>query len=316
MRILIDRHNVLISSKLIVWSLLQALCRVCVCVGRFVSACPCKHLRAGAMSASQVAEILAQVRDGAVGLVKAAASLDSIFQAMGLAYNQQINPRQVGLDPCNRDSHGVNNEDVHALTHDITFVGWSWDETHKATCVEEVPGQNVVETYNAKLCESSRSLAPVEKGSIRFGSLACGHTNMALRSIAAAMPSDDPFSPRDGHLSLDTLRERDPACADAVQDGLRWRVYTYTVREELPEALNGIQQAMNFGGQVQRQEHEVQVLTRMQGLASRMQQKDGNVDWETVRRGVLRTMPPFADAVDDYIFLGKSWWRRGWGAYA
>ena len=55
-------------------------------------------MRTEAMSASQVAEILARVRDGAVGLVKAATNLDSIFQAMGLAYNQQINPRHVGLN--------------------------------------------------------------------------------------------------------------------------------------------------------------------------------------------------------------------------
>ena len=49
----------------------------------------------------------------------------AIFQELALAYNQQINLRQVGLGPRNRDSYGVNSEDAHALAHDVAFVGWS-----------------------------------------------------------------------------------------------------------------------------------------------------------------------------------------------
>ena len=88
------------------------------------------------MAALRVASIVEQVRTDALGLVQAAASLDAIFEEHGLAYNQQINPRQVGLDPSIRDTYGVNHEDVHALAHGIAFIVGSLEDTHKATCVE------------------------------------------------------------------------------------------------------------------------------------------------------------------------------------
>ena len=111
---------------------------------------------------------------------------------MGLAYNRQINPRQVGLAPCSRDSYSVNSEDVHALAHDIVFDGWPWGE-HTRPRVPKTFQEVTPLTYAEKFCESSRPLAPVDKGSIRFGSLSRGHTNMALRCIAASRSSGVPL---------------------------------------------------------------------------------------------------------------------------
>ena len=100
------------------------------------------------MAATRATEVLAQVKSEELGIVQTAAMLNDIVHEMGLAYNQQISPRSVGLGPCNRDTYGVNKEDAHALAHDIAFVGWSWGEASKATCVEEVPGGNAADTYN------------------------------------------------------------------------------------------------------------------------------------------------------------------------
>ena len=100
-----------------------------------------------AMAATRVAGTLAQVRDERLDLVEAAASLGNIFHGMGLAYSPQINPRQVGLDPCNRVSYGVSAEDVHALTPDIAFVGWSWGEARAAACAEDTQEETPLDAH-------------------------------------------------------------------------------------------------------------------------------------------------------------------------
>ena len=73
------------------------------------------------------------------------------------------------------------------MARDIAFVGWSWAEVSHALCVEVLPGDASVEEFNRTLCDGC-GLAPVGQHSIRFGSLSCGHTNMGLRAIAAAVP--------------------------------------------------------------------------------------------------------------------------------
>ena len=134
----------------------------------------------------------------------------------------EINPRQVGFDRGNRDGVALNVGDVFDLLHDIFEVGWSWDECDHACCVEADPRD--AELFNKALTEDT-GLAPIEEDSLRFTSLACGHTNAGLRAVLAAVPSDDPLLSLDGRLSLQKIEEKDSEMASAVRNGLRWRVY-------------------------------------------------------------------------------------------
>ena len=126
------------------------------------------------------------------------------------------------------------------MASDIVHIGWSWQATSHAICVQVPPGDKTVEDFNRRLCQGS-GLAPVLPDSIQFGSLACGHTNMALRAIAAGVPSSYPLLSEDGKLSLDRLRRRDPEFAKAVEKGLRWKVLRHEVRVMFPKALDIIQ---------------------------------------------------------------------------
>jgi hypothetical protein len=129
---------------------------------------------------------------------------------------------------------------VLLLASDIAHIGWSWAATAHAICVQVAPGDKTVEDFNRRLCAGS-GLAPVVPDSIQFGSLACGHTNMALRAIAAAVPSSCPLLSEDGKLSVEKLRRKDPEFGNAVVRGLHWKVLRPEVRRLFPKALDIIQ---------------------------------------------------------------------------
>lgn len=148
---------------------------------------------------------------------------------------------QVGFDPCNRNGTGGNPTEVLELASDICHAGWSWQETRHATCVEVMPHDSTVETFNMELCGSGSGLAPVIPQSILYGSLACGHTNMGLRAIAAGVSTTNELMSENGRFSLERLRARDAEFARAVEQGLRWKVLRWEVRRDFPKALDVIQ---------------------------------------------------------------------------
>ena len=74
------------------------------------------------------------------------------------------------------------------LAGDIFDVGFSWEATRHATCVEVIPGSRDVEILNQKF-SAGNGLAEVPDNSIHFGSLSGGHTNYVLRCVAGGVPS-------------------------------------------------------------------------------------------------------------------------------
>lgn len=194
----------------------------------------------------QIDNVIAAVSADKMGLVSGAVRLEGLLKEAGLLYEANLNARQVGFDPANRDGEGGNCQEVLALAEDIASVGWAWRETSHALCVEVVPGDSSVEAFNRQLCEGS-GLAPIEPDSIHFGSLSCGHTNMGLRAIAAGVASDSPLLSEDGKLSLAKLERFDAEYAKAVRQGLYWKVLRHQVRSRFPAALKLLQAACSPG---------------------------------------------------------------------
>ena len=244
--------------------------------------------------------ILARFESDDLGIVQAADALEDAFRQKGLLYEMDIAPRLVGIDPTNRDGAGGNIQEVLLLATDIAFVGWSWKETMHALCIEVQPGDRSVEDFNRRLSQGV-GLAPVEEGSIMFGSLSCGHTNYGLRAIAAGMPSADPLLSDNGRLSLEKLGKRDAEYARAVAHGLHWKVLRASVRQHYPRTLPVLQGARNVAGHLQRKVHEVQGLQQMHSMAASSQKAGKEPDWQGIKRAVLRSRPPFAESVDDMI---------------
>jgi len=126
-----------------------------------------------------------------------------------LVYEMVVNPRQVGVDSCNRDPARRNAEEVSLLMEYIAFMDWSWELCAHAQCLEILPGDTEVEEFNRRLA-AGVNLAPVEPNSILFGSLACGHTNLRLRAIQARIAAEQSLLSRDGEFCVEKLRKRTP----------------------------------------------------------------------------------------------------------
>lgn len=147
---------------------------------------------------------------------------------------------EVGFDPANRHGAGGNANEVLLLASDIAAAGWSWELCRHAVCIEAEPGSDALAAFNQRFGVAA-GLAPVEPDSLRFGSLACGHTNMGLRAIAAGVASDCPLLSEGGRLSIDKLQKCDKEYAKAVNQGLHWTVLKWTVRRDYPAVLDIIQ---------------------------------------------------------------------------
>ena len=119
-----------------------------------------------------------------VGLTQGADRIEKILEENGLLQFYTLSPKMVGVALPNRAGGGVNALEVNLLASDICEVGWSWDACRHAACIEEKPGSTVIEDFNKRLAADS-GLAPVEEGTIKYGSLSCSHTRQALRAISA-----------------------------------------------------------------------------------------------------------------------------------
>ena len=251
--------------------------------------------------------VIVLCQQGRLGIVQAADRLEEFLEKEDLLYYMRIDCRAIGFDPSNRDKVGGNPLDVHALISAIKKAGWSAPAVSHATCVEIIPGDTTVEEFNRRFCEGT-DLMQVRLGSIKYGSLSCGHNNMGHRAILASCPHPDPAVTKDGRLSVDVIRQTDPRYADAIQQGMEWKVLKYEVRQRYPEALRIIQAARNVFGHVQRQTSVVQGLKQIHNMVSAFQSVNRPVDWDEIRRAVLDTQPPFADDIEFLInfVIGKS----------
>ena len=222
------------------------------------------------------------------------AAVDQVLEELvenGMAWKQRIRPCQVGVDPSNRDGVGVNVEDVHALGADILYWGWSWSQVASAVCVEEAPGSHAIADFNRDLAAGCDALPGKGLDQIRYGSLACSHTNMFLRCLAEGVKSSDAEISEGGRLCLDKVERRDAEFGKAARQGLEWLVLSSKVARAHPTLLTAIQRARNAPQAIARAEHEVQVMLRMHRMAEVEQRRTGNVDWAAIRRSVAPSAP-------------------------
>ena len=226
-------------------------------------------------------------------------TMDKVMQLLehlGLVWTQRIRPQQVGVEPSNRDGVGVSAEGVHSLGADIFVLGWSWSQVASAVCVEEAPGASTISNFNRKLSAGSDILPSDGFDQIRFGSVACSHTNMFLRCLSSGVKSlcDEELT-EGGCLSLEKVGRHDPEFARAAREGLEWKVLSSKVPIRFPRLLSLLQRARNAPQQIARAEHEVQVMLRMHALAALEQERTGQINWETIRRQVAIGRPPCAN---------------------
>ena len=258
----------------------------------------------------QVISLIEEASGDGGRVVSAVESIIDHLLRDNLAYKMRVPPAMVGIHPCNRDGYGVSEAEVHELGSMIVAMGWSWPACQHATAMEEDDEGNVAK-FSMKLKNSAMGLADTVAGEIKFGSLACSHTNQFLHAVIAGVPSTIDSLCTDDRMSKSKLAEKDPALADALDKGLEWLILKKEVGTLCPTLPDLVQNAKNASGQAQRMETEVQLLSRIHSLAQSMSSStvDGQVvvDWSAVQRAVLRRKVPEPSEVPDLVKYVQRW---------
>ena len=220
---------------------------------------------------------------------KAVSKVDDILSRLvsqKLAWKLRLPPRQVGVHPSNRGGYAVSAIEVHALGADIVYMGWRPEETAHAVCVEDDACLSIAR-FSYELSCSDIGLGKVPQEEIKYGSLACSHTNQFLVAVICGVETDDEELAVDGRLSASKLSD-DLKLKDALEHGLTWLVISATAASLYPTLCDKVQQARNTPGKAQRQETEVALLVRMQSMATKSSKaNDGAVDWTGIKSSFL-----------------------------
>jgi hypothetical protein len=157
--------------------------------------------------------------------VKAAETILHILEHEDkVAWRQHIHPRQVGVDPANRGGQGLHGDHVHGLCSDFVGMGFAWLAVVGALCIEDDDLRSVA-LFTDSLSKSDERIPSWPDGAIRYGSLACSHTNAALWAIISGHASDDDRLTIDGKMSKDKLSLQDPdGFGKALSTGLSWLI--------------------------------------------------------------------------------------------
>ena len=163
------------------------------------------------------------------------------------AYIASIKPDEVGIHPANRDGGGVEEAHVHALGAKIATLGFLWSECKSAVCVEDDKTMTIAE-FTVSCLSACPRLAPVQKHTIRYGSLSGSHTNQLLRCAAAGAPCDILEISASQRMCASNMTQGDPEFAKAIECGLEWMVIKAETVSRYPELPALIQSSRNAPG--------------------------------------------------------------------
>jgi hypothetical protein len=241
------------------------------------------------------------------GLLTSAKALCQLLEEQGLMYEVRVHSKYVGVHPLNRDGCGVSSKGVQDLITNVSHIGWDWAAV-KALAVEvDSSTLGEVLAFNRHLVSSSQGvLAPIEEP-IRFVSLEGSHTNQALRAFHYQCPHPSDVLTEGGKLSIHKLMARDSAFADAVVNGLNWKVIAASALVRFPTMAFVLQAAGNAAGQVSQGESELQLLRRVHSAWKIEHAVSASaVDFGKVKSRVLASSQTHAECVPYlYAFVLK-----------
>ena len=256
------------------------------------------------LNAERIKAVEVLCDEGATGIRQGADQLEVELLAMCLMQTDVIvNPQDVGFSDLNRDGIVGSGVDAMDLITCITDAGCSLEEMKNTTMEEEEPGCTKFQDLNAEMALNNPHMAPVTPGSIRFGSLAGGHTYQGFRAFHAGLEHPDERVTNGGCLSLQAVEAKDSVYASAIRFGIKCKVIKWQARKWFPRALQIISMARNMGKKAQAGEPDIQILRRMFNQAAATQARRGAPDWPMVRKFALQTLPKLNGNVEEYIYF-------------
>ena len=217
----------------------------------------------------------------------------SVLRQANLAWEAQLPANQIGVHPENRDGCGILVSHVQRLIEELCELGYDSQLTRNI-CVE-IPRDRVPsEDFNIKLADGSGgALAKVAPGTLRFLSLSGGHTNQAIKAIAAGCQHQSAQLTMDGSLSMAKIKEKCPELARVAEQGQMWVVLSSHAISRFPAIPRLVQSAANASTHLAAAESELQLARKvLRAYLSASETKASGVTWLDISSEVLRSKPP------------------------
>ena len=237
--------------------------------------------------------------------------IEKIFQLLidrKLAWRGRLPPRVVGVHPANRSQWGVHPAEVHALGLKMWIMGFLLSATAHAVCIED--RKAVIAKFSGDMAATSNGKLGCTAAEVKFGSLACSHTNQWLVAILCACLCEYEELTVDGKLSYSKLSS-DAALQDALDHGLEWLVLSADVVEMYPTLPDLIQSARNAPGAAHQKEDAFQLLQKVQQMAIGMPSGSTVVDWNAIKHTMIRRGQTTIDELEPLLAFAQ---RYGGGS--
>ena len=152
--------------------------------------------------------------------------------------------------------------------------------------------------------ESNGTLPPVDTSQLKMLTLTNGHTTSTLGCLGhGCITYNEELLLKlchDGRLSLAKLRELQPGYADAVVDGMMYRVIRKELHAACPRFAGYAQEALNMGQAVAQQEACFQVVRKVHAEAVKCQNAGKPIDFDSIKSRIGSTRPLHVSHMDGY----------------
>jgi hypothetical protein len=236
----------------------------------------------------QVDKLIDEAKGGKMPAVR---KILAILEEHNLLYRLRVPPRLVIVHRKNRDGLGLQVQDVHELADDIVDCSFDSEETYPVAAEVEEADKD----FNIELFQHAKGLL----GSIDsvaeaiIASLSNSHTSFVTRVVSEEVPhAGNQKICKDGHFSMAVCKTESPELHDVSITGMEWRVIRKPALDTWPELPGLIQESKNTN--IERGEHDLQLLRRCQNLVAAQVQRGERPDLEKVKRAALRSKPKCA----------------------
>ena len=231
----------------------------------------------------------------------------------GMSEKVILHSKSVGVHPSNRGGKMLSPIDVHVKGAKIVKGGFSWRlcSDDEAICVSDGPGKAIAKAI-VNLAKSSTFFAKyIDLGSIKAGSVGCGHLNQFLAAVHDEAETDQQSLKGDGKntISKRKLCDADENLKLAVDRGLQWTLIRAEVETAFPKLPDILQKALNVKHAVaqseQWDEQLLQVAKKVTESFTTMGMR--KIDWEWVERSVAMGQSPHLRDLPARIKFCKRW---------
>ena len=194
-------------------------------------------------------------------IVKQAAAFVTKYDVHHGELQPRLNPEKVLVDQTNRDRVFVASEDIIKGAAKIFTAGFVLKKTRCIAVQFPVDKDQVdaILQYNTEEGKKDAALPEVKPLVCEYTGIGGNHMNVFLRMMKQSREiSDKKVGEKMGFCSrkvndkyvmtLDVLRDQDPAYADAVENGCHWIILSRKMLTEEPGAAAVIQAAENMEG--------------------------------------------------------------------